>query len=623
MNNSVKITLAVIATFAFIPVSRAQSDSNVYNERVVVTSRYKPVVEETQKINVAPTITDTVATMPKSFTYDISTRRLTSLYEPSRIKAARIIGEPATKLYNNYIKLGFGNYLSPLAEVYFNSLRNPDKTYGIRATHRSSWGTIGKAAADNEPPSPDHYGQAPFSLTDITAFGKLITKSHHQLSADLGYQNDFNRYYGFSDSTLYSVMGLIRDSVKKPSYRASYNTVSANLGLKTLNTDVRALGYETNVNVTDLFASYGQNEFNINFDGNMHYGFIIAQQHKAIAYLHVTYNGYINSFNPTELPFGADSNLMANYGLVDNNLIIPVNLPIRQYLGLYKANPYIDFIFSGFQIHAGAVVMLDGYNHPGSGRVHIYPDATVSKSFFNELLNATLEAKGNMDANSWNLIRTINPYIAPNSPVRATGHYDFAAKVRLNLSKKIDLNLYGIYSNLNDDLSFQLDGGNYHLNNVFVPVYDDLTRTKLGGSFVFLNDEMLRLEAKGNYYIYRNKQTRIVGDKRVELPLYYRPNFDAGVSATVNYNDKVIGRLEFQLLGPTPYATATAADGADSTLNLPMRYGLNLEVEYRHNKALSFFLKADNLLFQRYFYWENYPSYRGLFLLGLTYTIPN
>lgn len=616
--NTVKITLAVIASLAFIPATMAQSDSNVYNERVVVTSRYKPVVEETQKINVAPTITDTVATMPKSFTYDISTRRLTSLYEPSRIKAARIIGEPATKLYNNYIKLGLGNYLSPLAEVYFNSLRSPDKTYGIRATHRSSWGSIGRAAADDEPPSPTHYGQAPFSLTDITAFGKLITKSHHQLSADLGYQNDFNRYYGFSDSTLHSVMGLIRDSVKKPSYRASYNTVSANFGLKTLNTDVRALGYEADVNVTDLFASYNQNEFNINFDGNMHYGFMIAQKHKAIAYLHLTYNGYINNFNPTELPFGVDPALLAM--LPDQAPLEP--LRSHSYLGLYKANPYIDFIFSGFQIHAGAVIMLDGYNHPGSGKVHVFPDATVGKSFFNELLNATLEARGNMDANSWNHIRTINPYIAPNSPVRATSHLDLAAKVRLNLSKKIDINLYGIYTNLNDDLSFRLDD-RYHLNNVFTPVYDDLTRLKVGGSFVFLNDEMLRLEAKGNYYIYRNKKTQLVGDKRVGLPLYYRPDFDAGICATVNYNDKVIGRLEFQLLGRTPYTSVTNTYGVDSTLYLPLRYGLNMEVEYRHNKALSFFLKADNLLFQRYYYWQNYPSYRALFLLGLTYTIPN
>ena len=52
-------------------------------------------------------------------------------------------------------------------------------------------------------------------------------------------------------------------------------------------------------------------------------------------------------------------------------------------------------------------------------------------------------------------------------------------------------------------------------------------------------------------------------------------------------------------------------------------YGVNAEVEYRHNRALSFFLKMDNLAFQRYYFWANYPSQRGLFILGLTYTIPH
>lgn len=620
MKTSIRISAIVLAFVAFLPAGRAQSDSNVYNERVVVTSRYKPVVEEKQKVNVAPMITDTVATMPKSLTYDVSTRRLTSLYEPSRIKAARIIGEPATKLYNNYVKLGFGNYWSPLAEVYFNSLRNENMTYGIRATHHSSWGNIGKKSKDGEY-SPDHYGQAPFSMTDITAFGKLITKNHLQLSADLGYQNDFNRYYGFSDSTLHAVLDTIRDSIERSSYKAVYNTAFFNFGLKTLNTDVNALGYEANVSGVDLFASYGQNEFNVNFEGNIHYGFTMAEKYKAIAYLHLIYNGYINNFDPVSLPLGYNSVLEA--ALADRDAVTGKSvLASHSYLGLYKANPYIDLIFSGFQIHAGATVMLDAYNYVTGGKVHLYPDAVVSKSFFNELINASVEAKGDMDANSWNQIRLINPYIAPNSLVRATDHFDFAAKVRFNLSKKIDFNIYGMYSSLNDDLSFVLDK-NYLLHNVFTPVYDSLTRLKVGGSFVFVNDEMLRLEAKGNYYICHNKRSQIVAGQKEELPLYYRPNFDAGLCATVNYHDKIIGRLEFQMLGKTPYDTSVAADGSDSTLFLPMRYGLNLEVEYRHNKALSFFLKADNLLFQRYFYWQNYPSYRGLFLLGLTYTIPN
>lgn len=600
---------------------QAQTDSNVYNERVVVTSRYKPVVEESTKINVAPSITDTVSTITKSFTYDITTRRLTSLYEPSRIKAARIIGEPATRLYNNYLKLGMGNYWSPLAELYFNSLRNPNKTYGISATHRSSWGRIGRPC--DSVPSPTHYGQAPFSLTDINLFGKLITNNNLQLSANVGYENDFNRYYGFTDSTLFAVRGIDRDSLKRlnEDYKAVYNLASLNVGVKTLNTDVNALGYEANLNVQDLFASYSQNELNINVDGNIHYGFTLAQKYKGVAYLHLTYQGFLQNFNPITLPYGFDAALDAALLNRDDSTGRSV-LASSSFKNLYKANPYLDFIFNGLQIHAGGVVAVDAFNVP-SGKVHIYPDASVSKSFFNQLLMATLAAEGNIDANSWNVIRQVNPYVAPNALALATSHYDFSARVRLNISKKMDLNVYGTYSMLNDDLSFRLDDS-YELHNVFTPVYDSLTRLKVGGNFVFVNDEMLRLEVKGNYYLYKNKKTALVGptQETVELPLYYRPSFDAGISATINYHDKVFGRIEFQALGRSPYATATAADGTDSLLYLPMRYGVNLEVEYRHNKALSFFLKADNLCFQRYFYWQNYPSYRALFLLGLTYTIP-
>lgn len=615
MKYSTKISAILLTAFIALlaPVAQAQSDSNVYNERVIVTSRFKPVVDESNKINVAPTITDTVATMPKSFTYDISSRRLTSLYVPSRIKAARIIGEPATKLYNNYLKLGFGNYWSPLAEIYFNSTRDHYKTYGLRATHHSSWGSIGKPC--DTLPSPTHYGQAPFSFTDVALFGKLITKKKLQLSADLSYQNDFNRYYGFSDSTLKSVMNLERDSVNKADYVASYNVVGLNLGLKTLNTDVNALGYEANVNLTDMFASYTQNEFNLNFDGNIHYGFTIAKKYKGVAYLHLTYGGYTTNFNPTELPYGANSTMAAM--LLDRDDSTGVcALGGRNYLNLYKANPYIDFLFQGFKIHAGAVVVEDSYNVPDGGMVHVYPDAVLSKSFMRDFFNVSLGAQGNIDANDWNSIRLVNPYIAPNSLMRATSHYDFFGNVRFNFSKKMDLNLYGQYSILDDDLSFRLDD-RYLLHNVFTPVYDSLSRIKVGGNFVFINDEMLQLEIKGNYYIYKNRKAD------TSAMLFYRPTFDAALCAKVNYNDKITGRVEFQLMGRTPYTSTLAADGADSTLYLPLRYGLNLEVEYRHNKALSFFLKVDNLLFQRYFYWENYPSYSGLFILGLTYTIPN
>ena len=612
MNNPRRLFLIAAAIIlncqlSIVNSASAQSDSNVYNERVVVTSRYKPVIGEVHKLNVAPAITDTLTTMPKTFDYSISSRRLTSLYIPSRIKAARIIGEPATRLYNNYLKLGFGNYWSPLAEVYYNSTRSKDYNYGVRVTHHSSWGTIGKP--DDSIPSPTHYGQAPFSFTDVALFGKMITKKNLQLSADLGYQNDFSRYYGFSDSTLDALMAVPRDSINLADYKIGYNLLTLDLGLKTLNTDVGALGYEANINLADLIASYNQNEFNINFDGNVHYGFTLARQYKGIAYLHLVYNGFASAFAPLSLPLGADTTGLA--GTHSTN-----------YLNLYKANPYIDFLFQGFQMHAGATIALDAYNLPNGGKVHVYPDATVSKTFLNDIVHVALTSTGNIDANSINSIRTINPYIVPNADVRATSHYDFIAQGRLSLSKKLNFGLTGGYSIVDNDLSFRLDS-RYPLGNVFTPVYDSITRLKIGADFQFINDEMLQVELRGNYYIYHNRSTERIGDKTLEKPLYYRAPFDASLLVSSNYHDKFVGRLEFQFLGKTPYDSMIDAEGNRGYLCLPLRYGLNLEVEYRYNKALSFFLKADNLLFQRYLYWQNYPSYRALFIAGLTYTIPN
>ena len=128
---------------------------------------------------------------------------------------------------------------------------------------------------------------------------------------------------------------------------------------------------------------------------------------------------------------------------------------------------------------------------------------------------------------------------------------------------------------------------------------------------------MLTLRAGGHYYAYGavdyNDSVINTALAKLSSPLY-RPDWDALVSADVNYHDRWLFHLEGRLLGSMH---------ADAELTLPMRYGIAAEVEYRHNRALSFFLRMDNLAFQRYYLWANYPSQRALFIVGLTYTIPH
>lgn len=577
-------------TFHF-PLS-AQND--VPSESVLVRGSYRPVIETSEKIFFPTEMSDTAAVKPHSFIYSITPTRLHALYEPARIRAARIKGEPATRLYNNYLRLGFGNYWSPLLDLYLSSTRDPLKTYGIRINHRSSWGSI----SSDDP--VENYGKNHFGLTGITLFGKYIVKDILQLASDLNYEHDHNLLYGFTDNTLLTQMGLTRDNISVSDYRAKYNLLSWNFGLRNMELDANKLGYSLNLHLSDLWASWYRNEFNLNLSGDIHYGFNLGNQYKGVAYLHAEWDGYIQSFD-------ADGDMPLGYVMAT-----PLNYTEKHNLNIVKVNPYADFMLNGLHFHVGFTAGWDAYTEPGEGTIfRFFPDVVVSKHLFDDALVLSLGATGGIDANNLNTIRQVNPYIAPLADYRATRHYDFTGHARWTLSKKLEINAEVSYGLLQDDLTFMLDP-NYSLGNVFQTLYLDDNRLTVGGDIAFVNDEMLTLRVGGHYYSYAN----IEYDIPTLMPdaVLYRPDWDLLAAMDLNYEDKWLFHLEGDLLGKT------LADNGDE---LPMRYGINAEVEYRHNRALSFFLKMDNLAFQRYFYWANYPSQRGLFILGLTYTIPH
>lgn len=574
-----KRTIIISAMALAFTMANAQQE-DTYNESVLVKGSFRPVIEQAEKQNFPAVITDTMERIDHTFQYTISPSRLKALYEPARIKAARIIGEPATKLYNNYLRVGMGNYWSPLADLYWSSTRDPKKTYGVRINHRSSWGSL-----------PD-YGKNHFGLTGITLFGKYIVADKLQLSAAANYEHDHNLYYGFTDDTLQSILGKTRDDISLGDYRAKYNVASLNLGVRNMELDGYELGYNANLRLSDLWASWGQNEFNLNLNGDVHYGFMPLRGLMGVAYLHAEWDGYTHRFRPDgEMPLGY--------------FPTPVTDTIRGSRNIVKLNPYVDFMYEGLLFHAGFTAGWDAFTASDSVTFRFFPDVVVSKHFLNNTLVLSLGATGGFSANNWDVIRKVNPYVGPGAEQRATRHYDFVGHARWTISKKLEANAEVSYSLLQDDLSFTLDT-NYLLGNVFRTSYVNDNRLTVGASIAFVNDEMITLRAAGHYYHYT-----VTGDDSV---LLYRPDWNFILSADVNYNDKWLFHLEGQLLGQM--------DG-DLGETLPMRYGINAEVEYRHNRALSFFLKMDNLAFQRYKLWTNYPSQRGLFILGLTYTIPH
>ena len=581
----------------------AQSDSSVYNESVLIHGSFTPVIDRFDKINVAPAITDTSSALDYHFGYQLDPHRLSSIFVPSRFKAVRVVGEPRTRLYHSYLRLGFGNYWSPLFDAYYNSTTSHNLNYGIRLNHRSSWGTIG----DEKKPET-YYGPNHFSLTDVALFGKYIVNERMQVFTDLAYQNDYNLYYGFNDTTL-SHFNYTRGDLKTADYKTAYNHIGWNVGVRNISPTSR-FDYDARLFLGDLMGSYGQNEFNMRLDGGVGYRFKLSQMGDLLAALRLSLDGYSQNIDNTLLqPLLHISDTMTSWQ--PDSSYTPHSA--RLLMGL---NPYAEISIGGVRVHAGLRVALDRYGERDVMNTYFFPDVTLSRSFMDDALGITLGAVGNDEAVSWNSIRTINPYIMPCADVQSYRYNNFFGNVRYNFSKKLELNVHASYMLYDNRLSF-LPNGNYLLNNVFGTKYESGQQLSVGGDFSFVNDEMIALSVGGNYYHH-------IAVDNDSLPALYLPPFDLHFRADINYNDRLLMHLQLMMVGAMDANfdyDATAAEYV-ITETTPLRYGLNFEIEYRHNKALSAFLRIDNLLFQRYYYWQNYPSQRALFTIGATYTIP-
>jgi hypothetical protein len=102
---------------------------------------------------------------------------------------------------------------------------------------------------------------------------------------------------------------------------------------------------------------------------------------------------------------------------------------------------------------------------------------------------------------------------------------------------------------------------------------------------------------------------------REEYP-WYKANFDASLQARYNLGDKIFADASLFVICPRYYPAIGAMTEAGK---LGTTIDLNLGLEYRYTKLLSFWTKINNLTAQPYYIWNNYPSHRFRIMLGFTY----
>ncbi len=122
-------------------------------------------------------------------------------------------------------------------------------------------------------------------------------------------------------------------------------------------------------------------------------------------------------------------------------------------------------------------------------------------------------------------------------------------------------------------------------------------------------NEKFRIAGVANFYNYR------LSDQK---EAWQRPNVDFKLSASYNLGNKLYAYLDAFIIGKRYQRIAYVPVNA---ISMDPITDLNLGVEYRYTKRLSFFLRGNNLVSARYQRWYNYKVYGINGLLGLTFTL--
>ncbi len=569
-----KKTLFIIGLSLSSIMAQAQ-----YDQEIISVGDRTLTVDAAFKISDLPSTIDTVYES-RTLDYMLMPRQIEVNYEPKEIKAAKLkVIEPLTKLYRGYAKAGIGLYTTPLVEVKYNSLRNRDWVYGIGLRHFSSQGGL-KDVADNA------FGQ--------NHFGGWARKyvNKHTIEGGIGYDLDKIHYYGFDPGDL---------DIDREDYEQTYGTIQGHLELKSHYRDSAKVQHTAYVNLRNMTADIDASETNFRIGGEAaktidDYRFGLGMELD------------VNSFSPGGLkPFYISESQ-------DSAAVFPDD----QKNTVFRLDPSIHARKGDLTADVGLGFAVDVSDAQESETIwHIYPQAYLSYSLFDDLFTPYAGITGSLQRNSYHSFVQENPFLHNALGV-------------VNTSK--DLEIYGgirgtIFDNLAfnakvsvedyDDYAYFVNDTIFSAENKFGVAYDNLRVLRLAGELTYVHDE--RLTLGGRLEIASNSPDKL--DEAFNLP-----SVSFTLDGRYDLDDQFVVKTQIFTAGKRQGATMIAQEGdeviAGKLYSVPLKgyVDMSMGVEYRYTKRISAFLDINNLTGGRYKRWHNYPTQSVLVMGGLTYS---
>jgi hypothetical protein len=528
------------------------------NKEVYVVRPYEPTLSDAAKYNFLP-ISDELEPIPPHFEYDVAPKRYVSSFEPEPIKPARTVATSLPKIYKSWLKIGFGNYETPLAEFNISNLRSKNYALGASLFHKSSRGNL--ELINN------HRVPAGYAINNINLYGKRFF-NNASLNGNLRFDQKGFYYYGYNTSLFADSLPIIENnSIKQRTYLLGFD-----FNLNSTYTDSSYLNYKLKASYDYFWDKSKNNESNIIVEGSLDKNLFGLQMGLNLSVDNSKLNSALDTINNTILKF----------------------------------NPWISKRSADWKFMLGFELVTDAAD---ISNFYLFPRANLDIIIIENILVPFIGLSGELQKNNYQQVFNENQFIVPGLRLKNTNSNLIAyAGLKGNISSVIRFRAdvsYAVYKNMH----FFTNDTLVPLQNQFTAVYGDVDLITYHGQFVVQPSANVQIIVDGNYYEYNVFEQ--------EKP-WHKPDFDVMFDAEFKFSSKFTLGTGFTVTGNRWIRNYQQPNGIGKIKPVA---DINLKLNYNYSRVFSLFSELSNIADRSYMIWNQYPSQRFNFLFGLTYKL--
>jgi hypothetical protein len=543
--------ILALASFPFMSAGQER------HEEVTIIAPYQPTISDAFKINFTPEIRLTEQ-QSRQFEYNYIDKQLFAPLTLDEIQPQRYSQLNEDELLRNYIKAGFGNYMTPYFEFFAGSLRSEKFQFSAHLKHLSSQGKV------------KDYGPSAYSHNLVAVDGKYFL-DQHTLSGNIDYKRDVYHFYGFKPDS-FPDMEVEPDSLKQ-----RFQNIGAGVRFGSNYKDIKKFSHSISIDFYNYSDKYETAETYIKPEITLFKGFDMFRKY------------------PPQL-IGIDVNLI-NFSRKDTG---------DKYTVLhFNLRPWVDLNFDQYRFKGGFEVAVE---NDSATRTSFLPFVLAEVIILPDQLKAFAELKAEKTINSFKTLSTENPFIISTPEIRNSIS-------RFVLGGGITGNAEGFnyfakaYYRYVEDMPLFVNDTCLLLLNRFIVIYDNVNEFSIEAGAGYEIPGMFNVQLSGGYYAYSAAH---------ELRAWHKPSYNLTLDGSYTFLEKYTVDAAIILRGAFYYKDYS--EGAVVEGKSKGAADLNAGFRYQHNRYFSAFLKVNNILNKQYELWYRYPTQGIQVVAGLGFS---